>query len=144
MSHDLGACACSQIRRTARKISLLYDAILSPAGLTVTQYALLVNVERLGAVSHTALSTHLGMERTTLTRNLRPLITAKLIATAPGEDRRAHLLRLTPTGRRKLQRSVPLWEEAQRRFISQMGAQPLKELESLLVSAESAAARAGL
>ena len=139
---ELGACACSQVRRTARKLSLFYDAALATAGLTVTQYALLVNISRAGKVSHTALAAKVGMDRTTLTRNLRPLIKDKLIATAAGEDRREHLLGLTARGSRKLQEALPLWENAQRQFIAQMGDGPLQRLRELLASAESAAAKA--
>ena len=72
-SSEYGPCACSQLRRTARKLSALYDQTLAPAGITVTQYALLVNVARAGKISRTALAAQLGMDRTTLTRNLMPL-----------------------------------------------------------------------
>ena len=47
---EYGPCACSQIRRTARTLSLLYDKALQPAGITVTQYAVLVNVARAGEI----------------------------------------------------------------------------------------------
>jgi DNA-binding MarR family transcriptional regulator len=65
-----------------------------------------------------------------------------LITAAAGEDRREHLLRLSPAGQRKLQQSRPLWEEAQRRFASQLGQDALRELQRLLAVAESAAAKA--
>jgi DNA-binding MarR family transcriptional regulator len=113
---------------------------LNPAGLTVTQYALLANISRAGKLSVTALAERLGMDRTTLTRNLRPLMTKKLIATSAGEDRRERVLSLAAAGKRKLHQSRPLWEEAQRRFASQLGAQILGDLRKLLTAAEIAAA----
>jgi DNA-binding MarR family transcriptional regulator len=138
----LGPCACSQVRRLARKLSSLYDTLLSPEDLTITQYSLLVNIERAGQLSHTVLADKVGMERTTLTRNLRPLTRAKWVAAATGQDRRQHLLQLTAAGRRKLVRSLPLWEEAQRQFFSQISFEPLQELRALLTSAESAVTKA--
>jgi hypothetical protein len=45
-------------------------------------------------------------------------------------------------GRRKLVRSLPLWEEAQRQFLSQIGTKSLQELQTLLSSAESAVTKA--
>ena len=57
----------------ARKLSSLYDTLLSPEDLTITQYSLLANIELAGQLSHAALAEKVGMERTTLTRNLRPL-----------------------------------------------------------------------
>jgi DNA-binding MarR family transcriptional regulator len=136
---ELGPCVCSQVRRIARKLSSFYDAFLSPEDLTITQYSLLANIDRAGQLSHTVLAEKVGMERTTLTRNLRPLTRAKWIAAAAGQDRRQHLLRLTTPGKRKLVRSLPLWEEAQRQFLSQIGSESLQELRALLASAELAA-----
>jgi len=75
---ELGPCACSQVRRTARAISSFYDAALSAADLTITQYAILTNIARAGRLKLTVLAAKLGMERTTLTRNLRPLMKNKL------------------------------------------------------------------
>ena len=48
----LGPCACSQVRRLARKLSSLYDTLLSPEDLTITQYSLLANIERAGQLRH--------------------------------------------------------------------------------------------
>ena len=139
---ELGPCVCSQVRRLARKLSSLYDTLLSPEGLTITQYSLLANIERAGQVGHTVLADKVGMERTTLTRNLRPLTRAKWVAAGTGNDRRQHLLQLTAAGRRKLVRSLPLWEEAQRQFVSQIGTESLQELRALLASTESAVTKA--
>jgi DNA-binding MarR family transcriptional regulator len=138
----LGPCVCSQVRRLARKLSSLYDNLLSPEDLTITQYSLLANLERAGQLSHTVLAEKVGMERTTLTRNLRPLTRARWVTAATGQDRRQHLLQLTAAGRRKLVRSLPLWEEAQRQFLSQIGIESLQELRALLTSAESAVTKA--
>jgi DNA-binding MarR family transcriptional regulator len=139
---ELGPCLCSQVRRLARKLSSLYDALLSPEDLTITQYSLLADIERAGQLSHLVLAEKVGMERTTLTRNLRPLARAKWVAAVTGKDRRQHLLQLTAAGRRKLIRSLPLWEEAQRQFLSQIGSESLQELRALLGSSESAVTKA--
>ena len=138
----LAPCAWSQVSRFATKLSSLYDALLSPEGLTITQYSLLEDIERAGQLSHAVLAEKVGMDRTTLTRNLRPLTRAKWVIAETGEDRRQRLLQLTAAGRRKLVRSFPLWEEAQRQFLSQIGTESLQELRTLLTSAESAATKA--
>jgi DNA-binding MarR family transcriptional regulator len=139
---ELGPCVCSQVRKLARKLSSLYDTLLSPEDLTITQYSLLADIGRSGQLSHLVLAEKAGMERTTLTRNLRPLTRAKWVVTVTGQDRRQHLLQLTAAGRRKLIRSLPLWEEAQRRFLSQISSESLQELRALLASTESAATKA--
>ena len=134
-----GPCACSQLRRTARRVSSLYDEALETCGLTVTQYAILVSVGRAEQVSRTALAERLGTDRTTLTRNLRPLEKAKLVVTTASLDRRERLLCLSAEGRRKLRQSYQLWEKAQQRFMKELGADALEQLRSALQAAEAAA-----
>src|SRR5258707_12940420 len=142
LAPTLGPCACSQVRRFARKLSSLYDALLSPEDLTITQYSLLADIERAGQLSPAVLAEEVGMERTTLTRNLRPLTRAKWVTAGTGEDRRQHLLQLTAAGRRKLVRCLPLWEEAPRQFLAQIGTESLQELRTLLTSSESSVTKA--
>lgn len=139
----LGVCACSALRRTSRAVSALYDDFLSEARLTVTQYALLVNIARTGLISRTALAAQLGMERTTLTRNLRPLERDKLVDEETGSDRRERVLHLTGRGIEQLDRSFPLWEQAQRAFFAKFNRNRFGELHSLLQAASEAATRAG-
>ena len=62
---ELGPCACSQVRRTARAVSSFYDAALTAADLTITQYSILTNIARAGSLKLTVLAAKLGMERTT-------------------------------------------------------------------------------
>jgi len=139
----LGPCACAEVRRIARKLTSMYDTALAPAEITITQYSLLANIGRAGQLSHNGLADKLGMDRTTLTRNLRPLIKAQWVAVTSGEDRRQHLLQLTAAGKKKVDRSLPLWEKIQRRFIAEIGAQSFQELRTLLRLAESAATGSG-
>jgi DNA-binding MarR family transcriptional regulator len=139
---DLGPCVCWQVRKLARKLSSLYDTVLAPEKLTVTQYALLANIARAGQLRHTVLAEKVGMERTTLTRNLRPLTRAKLVVATAGLDRRQRLLQLTTAGRQKLIRCLPLWEKAQRQFLLHIGSKPMQDLRMLLGSAESAVTKA--
>jgi DNA-binding MarR family transcriptional regulator len=131
---DLGACACSQLRRTARVASAVYDRFLAPVGLTVTQYAILVNIGRADQIRRTDLAAVLGMERTTLTRNLRPLERKKLIKTVAGADRRERLIQLTTAGLKRLAESHPLWEKAQRYVIGELGEHGLAQLRAALTT----------
>ena len=138
-SSEFGPCACSQLRRAARKLSALYDRSLEDAGVTVTQYALLVNIARAGAISRTALAAQLGMDRTTLTRNLMPLEKAGLLGAAKSADRRERLICLSETGTNKVHESYGLWKKAQKFFALQMGPAKLKQFRSALRAAEAAA-----
>lgn len=116
------ACACFNTRRAARAVTQLYDHALAPSGLRATQFTLLVALARAGAVPFTRLAEVLGMDRTTLTRNIAPLERDGLLAMRPGPDRRVKLLALTERGRRTLGEAVPLWEGAQHRIVQGLGA----------------------
>jgi DNA-binding MarR family transcriptional regulator len=135
---DLGACACSQLRRTARAASAIYDRYLAPVGLTVTQYAILVNIGRGDRISRTDLADLMGMERTTLTRNLQPLERQRLIKTTTGGDRRERLIHLSPGGLERLEAAYPLWAEAQRFFLAEVGEKGLTQLRHALTTVVSA------
>ena len=135
---DLGPCVCTQVRRLARKLSSHYESFLAPEGLTITQYSLLANIDRAGSIPHTMLAEKVGMERTTLTRNLRLLLESELINVVQGKDRRQHLLKITRLGKQKLVRGLPFWEEAQRQFLTSLGPETTHELNSVLQSVETA------
>src|ERR1700719_2510872 len=139
----LGRCACLQFRRTSRAVSALYDDFLSSAGLTVTQYALLVSIARAPGISRTVLAAKLEMERTPLTRNLRPLERDGFVTQKSGTDLRERILRLTASGQKRLDRSFPHWEAAQRAFFSEFGQDRFEILRSFLRNAAEASKTVG-
>jgi DNA-binding MarR family transcriptional regulator len=116
------ACACFNFRRAARAITQRYDRTLAPSGLRATQVTLLVALSKAGAIPFTRLAKVLGMDRTTLTRNVNPLKRQGLVSQNPGPDRRVKLLSITPKGSRALSAAIPLWETAQAAVVSSIGA----------------------
>jgi DNA-binding MarR family transcriptional regulator len=121
-------CACFNIRKTARAITQLYDEELRPAGLRITQFAVLMAARGLESVTVSRLAKVGVMDRTTLTRNLRPLEKQGLIRIEPGEDRRERQVRLTARGQRALATAFPLWEKAQARVAAGFGQERLRRL----------------
>jgi DNA-binding MarR family transcriptional regulator len=114
-------CACRNVRRAARAVTGLYDRILAPTGLRATQVTLLVALEKAGPIPFTRLAGVLGMDRTTLTRNVEPLRRAGLLTLRAGEDRRVRLAAITDRGRTAITAAIPLWEQAQRQITSGLG-----------------------
>ena len=68
----MSGCVCFRLRRTARAVTQFYDRALRPYGLRVTQLPILVAASMAEAVELSPLSEKLGMDRTTLLRNVRP------------------------------------------------------------------------
>jgi DNA-binding MarR family transcriptional regulator len=114
-------CACANIRRTDRAITQFYDEALAPSGLHTTQFTLLATLAQTAPIMINRLAEIMVMDRTTLTRNLRPLTKQGLVRVEEGEDRRAHLVLLTPEGEQALLRAFPLWKEAQAHIVDALG-----------------------
>ena len=83
----------------------------------------------------------MGMDRTTVTRNLRPLERRGFIEMDAGLDRRAHIVRLTEQGRQAMKAGLPFWQQAQAAVISRFGQERttalLIELQVLEAQVES-------
>ena len=114
-------CTCAGIRRAARVVTQMYDAALRPVGLTSTQFTLLAVLSEMGGLALSRVAEVLDTDRTTLNRNLKPLIAEGLIADARGDDRRQRLLELTAAGRARLAAAEPLWNAAQGHMVAAMG-----------------------
>ena len=117
----LASCACHRVRTAARAVTRAYDEALRPVGLRATQLAVLVATAADDPLSITALAKLLGMDRSTLTRNLRPLEAEGLISVGLEGWRRSRTLEITKKGRSRLRAAVPLWENAQRTLRRKLG-----------------------
>ncbi len=126
------ACTCFRMRRATRRMTQLYDAHLAPAGLTLPQYSLLANLERRQRPSMHELAEVMGMDRTTLSRNLQPLRARSLVEAVAGADRRSKSLALTAAGRALWAEARPLWLAAQAEITARLGAPMVAELHQLL------------
>lgn len=108
------ACACFAVRRAARAITQIYDKHLRGTGLRASQFTVLVVLARAGqAVPMGRLAALLGVERTTLTRNLGPLESRRLVTVSSTDDRRVRHVAITERGRAALAEALPSWRKAQ-------------------------------
>ena len=114
-------CACRKVRTAARAVTRAYDEALRPVGLRATQLAVLVAVAMDDAISITALAKFMGMDRSTLTRNLRPLEKEGLVTLGTEGWRRSRTLEITKMGRSRLREALPLWTKAQQALKKRLG-----------------------
>lgn len=115
------ACVGYNLRKANRVVTAHYDQIISPSGLKVTQFSLLATVLLQDKASLSKLARMMGMDRTTLSRNVRLLEQKGMIKVLTGEDRREQLIRLTDKGREAFVLAVPLWEQAQAQVVDTFG-----------------------
>src|SRR5215475_14695340 len=114
-------CVCHRTRMAARAVTRLYDDRLRSVGLRATQLAVLVAVGGDDVVSITALAKFMGMDRSTLTRNLAPLEREGLIRVGNEGWRRSRTVEITRKGRSRLREALPFWEKAQATLRQKLG-----------------------
>ena len=119
-THRSSSCTCFQLRRAARQVSQVYDHELAAVDLSLNEYSILRHAQA-GPRLLGELADLLGMERTTLTRNLRPLLDAGWLQEARGDDARQRVVSITPSGRKRIDSAKPHWQRAQARIESLFG-----------------------
>jgi len=105
----------------SRAVTRFYDDMLRPTGLRATQLVVLVAVGGGEAVSITALAKLMGMDRSTLTRNLTPLERDGLIRVGNEGWRRSRTVEITKKGGARLREATSLWERAQETLRGKLG-----------------------
>jgi DNA-binding MarR family transcriptional regulator len=125
-------CTCFRIRGAARRVTQIYSRHLAPTGLKISQFSLLGFVAAEGPISIGRLSDLLVTDRTTLTRNLHPLLQGGLVERATSGDRRRHELVATPDGRALFKRALPLWVAAEQEVRAAMGTRLTADLHGAL------------
>lgn len=121
-------CTCFNLRKATRTVTQLFDEVMQPTGLRATQFTLLAAISSFESVAIRQLSQALVMDRTTLTRNLKPLESQQLVKIIPGEDRRTRNLTLTNKGEKIFKKSMPYWTQAQSEVIERLTPRRWKEL----------------
>jgi len=125
-------CFCLASRQAARKITRLYDGYMQKSGIRVTQFTILSQLMLRGEMPIGKLANILGMERTTLTRNLTPLEQRKWISIKTGDDPRSRMIGITAQGRGIVRRGFPYWSQAQAHVGKMLGADGQAALKVLV------------
>lgn len=135
MSKDL--CTCAPLRRLTRRITIIYDHHLQDSELSITQYSLLSRIGREGPIANITLALEMGMDRSTLSRALKPLMAAGWVETVdlPEDellDKRSFALQLSRSGRAKLDQARPRWRRAQDEIDRRLGPKLAREFNDLI------------
>ncbi len=127
-------CTCTTVRHAAQTLTEVYDRVLAPSGLKITQQYMLLQSMLSGETekSITGLAQEVGMDRSTIGRNLRVLERDGFVTLGVGNDRREHVIRVTEKGRQAVACASPLWQKAQTVVADTLGQDHLKVLRVLL------------
>jgi|SRR5437762_3130210 DNA-binding MarR family transcriptional regulator len=137
-------CALASTRRAARLLTQLYDSYLAEYGIEAGQFALLMMVEAMAERGQAGIAQTLGMDKTTLSRNLKVLRQRGWVESAAGSgDARRRELALTAEGRAVLAKARPGWRRAQEAFRRQLKGLDFPQLLETMESVSRAAVDAG-
>jgi DNA-binding MarR family transcriptional regulator len=110
------ACVLMRTRLISRVLTAIYDAELRSFGVGAPQFALLVLIGSLEPVTRADIGRYLHQDRSTLTRNLKLLISEGWAKEIPEEAAgRARPIALTKAGQDLLRKAAPGWRVAQSR-----------------------------
>ena len=106
-------CAAMKTLSAARTITRRFDEAIRSTGLTITQFTLLIAIGKARPTSIAQIGTYLSLDRSSVTRNLKPLEAAGLVTRGPEGEKRMRQVLLTHAGKAKLKEAYPLWKRAQ-------------------------------
>ena len=119
------SCYCTNIRRCSNILTDFYDEALKESGLTIAQYYLLINLSRLGKANITHWAEYIGLDRSTMVRNVQLLQKREYIEETEGNGK---TLMLSATGIEVLEQAKAGWDKAQAELEDFLGKDDAGEL----------------
>jgi DNA-binding MarR family transcriptional regulator len=116
-----GTCIAVRLRRLNRVVTNFYDDALRPLNLKASQLNILVVAAKLGLARPAQVCDFLQLDTSTLSRNVERMRARGWLEVVPDDDARAQPFRLTPQGKRLIEKAFPAWERAQREAIELLG-----------------------
>jgi DNA-binding MarR family transcriptional regulator len=123
------SCIAVRLRLLNRVVTNFYDDALRPLRLKVSQLNILIVTAKLSLARPAQVCEILQLDTSTLSRNVKPLQARGWLEVVPDEDARAQPFRLTPQGKRLIEKAVPAWEKAQRHATDLLGEEGIALLD---------------
>ena len=116
-------CLCTGLRQAAHAMTEIYDEALAPSGLKITMFRVIRRLSEASEPTISELAKIVGLDRSSLGRNLKVLERDKLVTFVGGADERSKVVQLTSKGQKALETALPLWRDVQKRIKSTLGAE---------------------
>jgi len=116
-----GECVAVRLRMLNRVITNIYDDALRSLDLKVSQMNILVAAAKMGTARPVEVCEYLHLDVSTLSRNVERMRARGWLEVVPDEDGRSQPFRLTPRGRKLLEKAVPAWSAAQQQVKKILG-----------------------
>ncbi len=125
-------CVAGRLRMMNRVITNIYDSAFRKLDLKVSQMSILVAAAKLGTARPNEICEHLHLDVSTLSRNVERMKSRGWLEVVPDEDGRSQPFRLTPHGRKLLEKAFPAWDEAQQQVTKVLGKEFVEQLNQAM------------
>ncbi len=125
-------CYCLMLRRAASSVTDMYDKALAEYGITLNQFSIIINLNNMSMATTTELAQQIGLERSTLVRNLKAIMAMGYIENVSGEKERNNHLKVTSSGRHLLKLTIPVWQSVQDKISESLGSENAALLMDIL------------
>jgi len=132
-------CICHEFRKTARVLINFYDDSLKSADLKSNQFLILVAVAFMKSTNFKTLAEFLGIDQSTLARNLVTVEKQGFVTVKPGKNRREKIITLSRKGKQKLALAFPMWQNAQKILLDKIGVDKWHKLKAEIAEVADAA-----
>jgi len=121
-------CVCFNLRKSARAITQVYDGMFRSLGLRVSQLSILNSLNMIGSLTVLELAEAIATDRTTITRNMKPLIRDGYIKAQTGSDRRTKEIAITEKGKAIAQKAMSIWEKYNAKITKKIGKSRIEKI----------------
>jgi len=136
-------CLCYEFRKTARFVINYYDAALQHVDLKSNQFIILAAVGYMKSTNFKNLAEFIGIDQSTLARNLVTMDRQNFVKIRPGKNKREKLISLSRKGKNKLHKAFPHWKKAQTDILDVLGRKRWKNIRGKLSDIVSATRELG-
>src|SRR3954468_20771069 len=133
-------CIAVRLRMLNRLVTKAYDDALRPLDLKVSQMNILVAAAKMGTARPLEVCEYLHLDVSTLSRNVERMKARGWLEVVPDEDGRSQPLRLTPQGRKLLEKTIPAWSKAQQQVTKVLGDGVVEQLNQAMKRVREGAA----
>ena len=133
-------CVAVRLRMLNRVVTNIYDDALRSLDLKVSQMNILVAAAKMGTARPVDVCENLHLDVSTLSRNVERMKARGWLEVVPDEDGRSQPFRLTPQGRKLLDKAIPAWAEAQQQVRQVLGEAFVEQLSQAVKRVRNAAA----
>lgn len=135
----IDVCASANLRTVSGSLTQLYNQLLKPTGLKITQYYMLGNIYATPDISISKLGEIMLLDQTTVTRNLNILNDSGYVQIKRAkQDSRIKVVTLTDVGYEKLNNATPIWMHVQEQIEGSIGKTEYMDLLEKLTSLQKA------